>query len=76
MFPWQTLFDYSRRGLLEARGSTHLQAESTKVTVIFEEASLRGDLNIFQIDLLHYCPISPTGHPLGQQFGLFEFKWA
>lgn len=53
----------------------HLQTESTKVTVIFEEASLHRDLNIFQSDL-HYCPISLTGRPLGQRFDLFEFKWA
>lgn len=54
----------------------HLQAESTKVTVIFEGASLQGDLNIFQTDLLHDCPLSLTGHPPGQRFDLFEFKWA
>jgi len=53
-----------------------LQAESTKVTDTFEEASLHGDLDTFQNDLLHYCAISLTGHPLGQRFDLFEFKWA
>lgn len=54
----------------------YLQAESTKVTVTIEEASLHQVLNIFQTDLLHYCPIALTDHPLGQQFDLFEFKWA
>lgn len=54
----------------------HLQAESTKVTVTFEEANLHGDLNIFQTDLLRYCPFSLTGHRLGQWFDLFEVKWA
>lgn len=53
-----------------------LQAESTNVTVIFEEATLQEDQNIFQTDLLHYGPTSLVDHPFGQQLDLAEFKWA